>query len=866
CHIKRFDHIVKLFSYLLLCVHWFNPMCWVAFNRMTYDMETSCDEMVFAAGITEEKKKQYSHTLVSVGTKKRFPAPAPINFDGISNTKSRIKHILKLKKTSVWIKIICFVLCAVVLIACAADVKQDTDNVDLIANALDNKIKVIDEKGKEAFIKDMHYDYITQALVDMDGDGEQDAVLELSDSAGYVVLREYKGDVYAYEMGFRGFQHLKTDGTYFGSSGAGDNGIYCMSFDGSIMKETVIAQYQYQFDTEEELYSINGESVTKEEFDEFYDKWQQKEEIVFAIKYKYSVVVTQPNGNKYTATVGFEADKAYLDIDGAENEYRLNLDLYDNDNIGNAVMQPYAVDVTFDGNIDILVPYMNTNAAMYYSAFVWDDGTERFKYVPNFEKIPNFVLDNEKARILAHRQGDMENYYAYCRFNGDEFITTNCVLFKCTDPDNYKYEITESQYDNGVLNDVAKYTVTGTEYYSVKGISAELDKYYELGSFWELDSGKWGTLNSAPAVAISTPSEKLLESGNYSTYIDEVLISDTLMFKANTDVIDFKFITVEYSEDLGTYSKGKILYSQPELTASGKPIVIYTQIDELISSRGIMFSYSYGGTEIYAIVYDMRNGGYYLKRISDNNELIGDKVDIAFEIGAATEEMIYSDDYIYFLDNTDQYGYKNAQLYIKPNSKLKEFKFIELDESEALRVGEVLYEAPLLYEKPFVFFTYINDVTYNRGFSYVDENGKEKYFAFCCDMSGESDLPFGVVDITDRVGVNETAEISVVKGVAFRFADAYLYNEIETARALMDSPTNECLEYFENDTNQYNSIECGEIVVTGKVSNDAGILSVVRLEIPFYETRKGYEGVTYMLMTLVKQDGDWRVTFFDFDA
>ena len=133
-------------------------------------------------------------------------------------------------------------------------------------------------------------------------------------------------------------------------------------------------------------------------------------------------------------------------------------------------------------------------------------------------------------------------------------------------------------------------------------------------------------------------------------------------------------------------------------------------------------------------------------------------------------------------------------------------------------------------------------------------------------MSGESDLPFGVVDITDHVGVNETAEISVVKGIAFRFADAYLYNEIETARALMDSPTNECLEYFENDTNQYNSIECGEIVVTGKVSNDAGILSVIHLEIPFYETRKGYEGVTYMLMTLVKQDGSWRVTFFDFDA
>ena len=62
------------------------------------------------------------------------------------------------------------------------------------------------------------------------------------------------------------------------------------------------------------------------------------------------------------------------------------------------------------------------------------------------------------------------------------------------------------------------------------------------------------------------------------------------------------------------------------------------------------------------------------------------------------------------------------------------------------------------------------------------------------------------------------------------------------------------------------TVDSGEIVVTGTQNNHAGILSVVKLEIPFYETREGYEGVTYMLMTLVKQDGSWRVTFFDFDA
>lgn len=30
-HIRRLDHMVKLISFLVLCVHWFNPLVWVAF-------------------------------------------------------------------------------------------------------------------------------------------------------------------------------------------------------------------------------------------------------------------------------------------------------------------------------------------------------------------------------------------------------------------------------------------------------------------------------------------------------------------------------------------------------------------------------------------------------------------------------------------------------------------------------------------------------------------------------------------------------------------------------------------------------------------------------------------------------------------
>ncbi|MGI6308704.1 MAG: M56 family metallopeptidase [Dethiobacteria bacterium] len=63
-HIQRFDHLIKPFAFLVLCVHWFNPLVWVAFFLMSGDMELSCDESVIkqlGSGI----KRDYSTSLLS---------------------------------------------------------------------------------------------------------------------------------------------------------------------------------------------------------------------------------------------------------------------------------------------------------------------------------------------------------------------------------------------------------------------------------------------------------------------------------------------------------------------------------------------------------------------------------------------------------------------------------------------------------------------------------------------------------------------------------------------------------------------------------------------------------------------------------
>lgn len=120
-HLKRLDHLVKPLSFLILCVHWFNPLCWLAFNRMSLDMELSCDERVLKQYGDENMKKKYSKTLLDFATDRRYPSPAPISFSEGAGAKTRIKHALYWKKPKFWVSAVALLLCAVVLVACAAN-------------------------------------------------------------------------------------------------------------------------------------------------------------------------------------------------------------------------------------------------------------------------------------------------------------------------------------------------------------------------------------------------------------------------------------------------------------------------------------------------------------------------------------------------------------------------------------------------------------------------------------------------------------------------------------------------------------------------------------------------------------------------
>lgn len=107
-HLKRYDHIIKLLYYMVLCIHWFNPLIWISFILMTRDMELSCDEAVMKE-LGDSIKEDYAKTLLSLAVANRMDVMAPLSFSE-NNTKGRIKNILDYKRPGFWISAILIII------------------------------------------------------------------------------------------------------------------------------------------------------------------------------------------------------------------------------------------------------------------------------------------------------------------------------------------------------------------------------------------------------------------------------------------------------------------------------------------------------------------------------------------------------------------------------------------------------------------------------------------------------------------------------------------------------------------------------------------------------------------------------------
>ena len=114
-HLARRDHWWKVLGYLVLALHWFNPLVWVAYILFCRDIELACDEKV-VKGLDGAARADYSQALLSCAAPKRAVAACPLAF-GEGNIKMRVKSALHYKKPAFWVAAAA-VLAVVIMAVC----------------------------------------------------------------------------------------------------------------------------------------------------------------------------------------------------------------------------------------------------------------------------------------------------------------------------------------------------------------------------------------------------------------------------------------------------------------------------------------------------------------------------------------------------------------------------------------------------------------------------------------------------------------------------------------------------------------------------------------------------------------------------
>ncbi|MBC5580585.1 M56 family metallopeptidase [Anaerofilum sp. BX8] len=100
-HIRRGDWLVKMAAFGTVCLHWFNPLVWLAFSLACRDMEMSCDERVLRE-LGDGVRADYSRSLLAMASGRRIWNGGPLAF-GENDAKSRVKNVLNYRRPAFWV-------------------------------------------------------------------------------------------------------------------------------------------------------------------------------------------------------------------------------------------------------------------------------------------------------------------------------------------------------------------------------------------------------------------------------------------------------------------------------------------------------------------------------------------------------------------------------------------------------------------------------------------------------------------------------------------------------------------------------------------------------------------------------------------
>ena len=113
-HLRRGDHVWKPLGFLLLTIHWFNPLLWLSCVLLCRDIELACDEKVIK-NLSCGQRADYMQALVTCSVNRRRIAACPLAFGEIG-VKERVKSVMNYKKPTFWIILLAVAACVVLAV------------------------------------------------------------------------------------------------------------------------------------------------------------------------------------------------------------------------------------------------------------------------------------------------------------------------------------------------------------------------------------------------------------------------------------------------------------------------------------------------------------------------------------------------------------------------------------------------------------------------------------------------------------------------------------------------------------------------------------------------------------------------------
>ena len=113
-HILRKDHWWKPFGFLLLALHWFNPLLWLGYTFFCRDIELACDEKVIR-NLDNHQRADYTQSLVSCSANRLVFSSSPLSFGEIG-VKKRIRSVMHYRKPTLWMTVLSVTVCLIIAI------------------------------------------------------------------------------------------------------------------------------------------------------------------------------------------------------------------------------------------------------------------------------------------------------------------------------------------------------------------------------------------------------------------------------------------------------------------------------------------------------------------------------------------------------------------------------------------------------------------------------------------------------------------------------------------------------------------------------------------------------------------------------